>query len=250
MLEVEEEDYFNADDDDDFIPAIAAPLVSRGQAPSPPLNLLKRKRRTGLNIASGFRPTLTPPRTPSIGSLVDYEDEDEDLGGLASTIDDNTAPSGHDLTLPKRSPSPNVLSSPRLINRQVSSSMPPRRSPPEDDEDNLLEALVRPKGRSPSPSIATPKMPDLGLGSMRPTGKRRRDDDDEELLERLASKAKRADLGVEKVLIGTGGRAGSKPGDDPPKKIKLKFGLTSLGARPTSPSLAPTETGAKDGDTG
>ena len=101
-----------------------------------------------------------------------------------------------------------------------------------------------------SPSIATPKMPDLGLGSMRPTGKRRRDDDDEELLERLASKAKRADLGVEKVLIGTGGRAGSKPGDDPPKKIKLKFGLTSLGARPTSPSLAPTETGAKDGDTG
>src|SRR6202451_1153824 len=107
MLEVEEENYFNADDDDDdFVPAIAAPLIPRGQAPSPPLNLLKRKRRTGLNISSGFRP-LTPPRAPPIGSLVDYEDEDEDLGGLASPGD--MIP-GHDLSLPKRSPSPNVLS--------------------------------------------------------------------------------------------------------------------------------------------
>jgi len=246
MPEVEEEDYFNADDDDDLIPSIAAPLISRGQAPSPPLNLLKRKRRTGLSISSGFRPTLTPPRTPPIGSLVDYEDEDEDLGSLAFTGDMTP---GHDLSLPKRSPSPNVLSSPRLTNRQVSHSIPPpqRPSPDDDDDDNLLEALVRPKDRSPSPSIVTPKVPDLGLGPMRPTGKRRREDDDNELLERLASKAKRPDLGAEKVLIGTGGRAGSKPGDDPPKKIKLKFGLTSLGAAPTLPS---SEAGAKDGDTG
>jgi protein phosphatase-4 regulatory subunit 3 len=243
MLEAEEEDYFNADDDEDFIPSIAAPLFPRGQSPSPPLHSLKRKRRTGLNISSGLRPALTPPRTPPMGSLVDYEDED-----LVS-IDDGTGSSGNDLSLPKRSLSPNVLSSPRLSNRQVSPSIPPQRPFLDDDEDNLLEALVRPKGRRPSPSIVTPKVPNLGLGPMRPTGKRRRDDDDDELLERLSSKAKRPDLGAEKVLVGTGGRAGSKPGDDPPKKIKLKFGLTSLGVAPTLPSLS-SETGAKDGDTG
>lgn len=248
MLEVEEEDYFNADDDDDdFVTPIATPLFPRGQAPSPPLNLLKRKRRTGINIATGFRPTLTPPRTPPIGSLVDYHDDDDDLGDMH---DITTAP-GHDLSLPKRSPSPNLLSSPRLQNRRVSPSMPSQRSSEDDDEDNLLEALVRPKDHSPSPSIVTPKVPDLGLGLMRPTGKRRRDDDDDELMERLANKTKRPDLGAEKVLVGTAGRAGSKPGDDPPKKIKLKFGLTSLGAAPTSPASAPpSKPSAKDGDTG
>lgn len=251
MLEIEEEDYFNADDDDDdFIPPIATPLFPRGQAPSPPLNMLKRKRRTGLNIATGFRPTLTPPRPPPIGSLVDYSDDDEDLSDLTS-MDDISPPPAQGLTSPMRSPSPNLLSSPRLQNRQVSPSIPTRRSSDDDDEDNLLEALVRPRDHSPSPSIVTPKVPDLGLGPMRPTGKRRRDDDDDELLERLANRTKRPDLGAEKVLGGTSGRAGSKPGDDPPKKIKLKFGLTSLGAAPTLPaSVPPSEAGAKDRDTG
>jgi protein phosphatase-4 regulatory subunit 3 len=250
MLEVEEEDYFNADDDDDFIPPIATPLFPRAQAPSPPLNLLKRKRRAGLNISTGFRPTLTPPRPPPIGSLVDYDDEDQDQGGQASMDDDISAAPTVDLSLLKRSPSPNILTSPRLPNRQISSSTPSRRSAPDDDEDNLLEALVRPKDQGPhAPSITTPKVPDLGLGPLRLSGKRRREDDDDELLERLANKTKRPDLGAEKVL-GTGGRAGSKPGDDPPKKIKLKFGLTSLGAAPTKPSGLPSEAGVKDGDTG
>jgi len=250
MVEVEEEDYFNRDDDDDFILPIAAPLIPRAQAPSPPLNLLKRKRRTGLNISPGFRPTLTPPRPPPIGSLVDYDDEDQDLGGTALADDIADSP-GHDLKLPRRSPSQNLLSSPRLLNRQVSPSNPPQRPPPDDDEDNLLEALVRPRGpkdRSPSPSIATPKVPNIGMGPIRLSGKRRRDDDDDELERLLSSKTKRPDLGAEKILSGTSGRAGSKPGDDPPKKIKLKFGLTSLGAAPTS--VPPSEAGAKDGDTG
>jgi protein phosphatase-4 regulatory subunit 3 len=210
--------------------------------------LLKRKRRTGLNISTGFRTTLTPPRTPPIGSLVDYGDEDDDLDGLSSANDFPGSP-GHDSGLPKRSPSPNLLSSPRLSNRQVSPSVPPQRPSPDDDEDSLLEALVRGKNHKPSPPIATPKVPDLGIGPVRLTGKRQREDDDDELLERLASKTKRPDLGAERVLSGMGGRAGSKPGDDPPKKIKLKFGLTSLGAA-ASPYVPPSEAGAKDGDTG
>ena len=129
-------------------------------------------------------------------------------------------------------------------------SIPPRRPSLDDDEDNLLEALVRSKDSRSLLSIATPKTPDLGLGPRRPSEKRQREEDDDELLERLASKAKRPDLRAEKVLALSGGR-GSKPGDDPPKKIKLKFGLTSLGAASASPpAVTPSETGAKDGDTG
>jgi protein phosphatase-4 regulatory subunit 3 len=223
-------------------------LLPRGQAPLP-VNSLKRKRRTGLSISTGFRATLTP-RSPPIGSLVDYADEDEDQGSVTSMHDITGSPR-HDLSLLMRPQSPSLLSSPRLLNRQVSPLIPPRHSSPDDDEDNLLEALVRTKEHNPSPAIATPKVPNLGLGPMRLTGKRQReDDDDDELLERLASKTKRPDLGAERVLAVTGGRTGSKPGDDPPKKIKLKFGLTSLGAAPTSPYVPPSKAGAKDGDTG
>ncbi|KAF7970250.1 hypothetical protein HWV62_24502 [Athelia sp. TMB] len=242
LVEAEEEDYFNTDEDDDtdYIPAISASILPRGQSPTPTLNALKRKRRAGLNISSNFRPVLTPRTTP-IGSLVDYDDEDDDLATMEAGVSAARQKQGP--------PSPNLLSSPRLANRQVPPSLPPQRPPPDDDdEDNMLESLVRSKGdRSPSPSTISKKSPSPGpeLSSMRPMVKRQRDeeDGDEELLERLASKAKRPDLGAEKVLPVTGMRVGTKVGDDPPKKIKLKFGLTSLGA-------APSEPGAKDGDTG
>jgi protein phosphatase-4 regulatory subunit 3 len=258
LMEAEEENYFNTDDDDtDIIPPIASPIFPRGQAPSPPLNSLKRKRRTGLNISTAFRPTLTPPRTPPIGSLVDYDDDDDDddLGRLTSVDTDTltSAPLRRDAALQNQpsTDSPDLLSSPRLSKRQIHNSIPPQRPSLDDDEDNLLEALVRSKSNSPLPSIATPKTPDLGLGPMRPSEKRQREDDDDELLERLASKAKRPDFRAAKVLAVSSGGRGSKPGDDPPKKIKLKFGLTSLGTASTSPfSAAPSEAGVKDGDTG
>lgn len=235
QVEAEEEDYFNTDEDDDgdFIPAISASLSSRGQSPTPTSNALKRKRRTGLNISSNFRPVLTP-RAPPIGSLVDYEDDDDDLVTMDAGVSSARQKQG----------SPNLLSSPRLANRQVPPSLPPQRPPPDDDddEDNMLESLVR---SAETPSPAPTKSPSPELPPMRPLAKRQRNDDDgdDELLERLASKAKRPDLGAEKVLPVAGIRAGSKPGDDPPKKIKLKFGLTSLGSVPSEP-------GGKDGDTG
>lgn len=248
LIEAEEEDYFNGDDDDDIIPPIAAPLFPRGQAPSPPLNSLKRKRRAGLNITPGFRPTLTPPRTPPIGNLVDYGDDDEEIP-LADLDADMEAMLGSAPAFD----SSNVLSSPRMQNRQVQPPVPPRRPSPGDDEDDLLESLVRSKDSTPSQPISTPTTPDLTGGPPKPSEKRRRDDndDDDELLERLASKSKRPDLGADKVLSGAMTHAGTKQGDDPPKKIKLKFGLSSLGAAP-SPTSSDTssESGVKDGDTG
>lgn len=176
---------------------------------------------------------------------MDYEDDEDDLTTLEAGV--SSALSRHS-TSKQLVTTPNLLSSPRLSNRQVPPSIPPQRPfPDDDDEDNLLESLVRPKERSPSPSAGPKKSPGLERTPMRPMGKRQREDEDDELLERLASKAKRPDLGAEKVLAGAGIRAGSKLGDDPPKKIKLKFGLTSLGA---DPSATPSEPGAKNGDTG
>lgn len=239
QVEAEEEDYFNTDEDDDndFIPAISASLLPRGQSPTPTLNALKRKRRSGLNISSNFRPVLTPRRPPTIGSLVDYDDDDDDLATMDGGVSSARQKQG----------SPNLLSSPRLASRRVPPSLPPQRAPlDDDDEDNMLESLVRSaEKRRPSPSTASTISPSPELDPMRPLAKRQRSEDegDDELLERLANKAKRPDLGAEKVLPVAGIRAGSKPGDDPPKKIKLKFGLTSLGAAPSKP-------GNKDADTG
>ena len=244
LIEAEEEDYFNRDDDIDIIPPIAAPLFPRGQAPSPPLNSLKRKRRTGLNATPGFRPTLTPPRTPPIGNLVDYGDDDEIP--LADLDGDMEMMHG----FPPTFESSNLLSSPRIQNRQVPLPVPPRRPSPGDDEDDLLESLVRPHEGTPQPLSTSPTL-EFARGPPKPSEKRRRadDDDDDELLERLASKSKRTDLGADKVLSGVS-NAGTKQGDDPPKKIKLKFGLSSLGAAPSRISDPSSETGVKDGDTG
>lgn len=241
LIEAEEEDYFNRDDDVDIIPPIAAPLLPRGQAPPPPLNSLKRKRRPGLNVTSGFRPTLTPPRTPPIGNLVDYGDDDEiPLAEL----------DGDMLGFPPALESSDLLPSPRIQNRQVQPPLPPLRPSPGDDEDDLLESLVRPHESSPSRSLSILPTLELASAPPKPSEKRRRaNDDDDELLERLANRSKRPDLGADKVFSGVT-NAGTKQGDDPPKKIKLKFGLSSLGAAPSRISDASSETGVKDGDTG
>ena len=130
--------------------------------------------------------------------------------------------------------SSNLLSSPRMQNGQVQPPVPPRRPSPGDEENDLLESLVRSKEETASQPISTPTTPNIS-GPPKPSEKRRRgnDDDDDELLERLASRSKRPDLGAAKVLSGTTTNTGTKQGDDPPKKIKLKFGLSSLGAMPS-----------------
>jgi protein phosphatase-4 regulatory subunit 3 len=74
------------------------------------------------------------------------------------------------------------------------------------------------------------------------------------MLERL-TKAKKPDLGTQKGAGGGGMVTRSaKLGDDPPKKLKLKFGLgtsvlASSSPSPTTPS-PDSKNGAKDGDTG
>ncbi|CAK5262860.1 unnamed protein product [Mycena citricolor] len=92
--DTEEEDYFNADDDEDaYIPPISQHQVVRGG--------LKRKR------ASSSVVPRSPSPSPSLGSLMDYGEDD----------DDELVPG----------PSPK-----RPIDQDD-----------EDDEDNMLEALVR-----------------------------------------------------------------------------------------------------------
>ena len=106
------------------------------------------------------------------------------------------------------------------------------------------EAHQRLHEGTPQP-LSTPPTLELVRGLLEPNKKQHRADDynDEELLECMS---KQVDLGADKVLSGVT-IAGTKQGDDPPKKIKLKFGLSSLGAVPSWISDASLETGAKDG---
>ncbi|OBZ70243.1 hypothetical protein A0H81_09778 [Grifola frondosa] len=247
LLEVEEEDYFNTDDDEeDVLPIISTP---------PKGHTLKRKRRSIPGIP--IRPPLRPPygnfpRTPPLGSLVDY-DEGDDIGGAGSP-DQNSAPSSPGIpnrsTLLSGGYFPIALSdsdappsSPRLPHRHVPSPKPT--SPPHDEED-LLESLY--KAGTSSPKLTT-MPPDFGMGM-----KRRRDDDDDELLERLANKSKRPSVGPpEKENADTVmGKVGlPKSSEEGPKKIKLKFGAVGAAVASSSPlPTAPSSPGTKDGDNG
>ncbi|KAJ8472983.1 hypothetical protein ONZ45_g16467 [Pleurotus djamor] len=93
---------------------------------------------------------------------------------------------------------------------------------------------------------------------MRPSEKRRRDDEDDDGLPGRLSKMKTQDQAKDAPSLASTGR--TKPGDDPPKKIKLKFGLGSVAVvqspspSPNSPSpdtpSAPPEGGVRDEDPG
>jgi len=203
---------------------------------------LKRKRRPGVgSIPRGFRPNAlsSPPL-----ALVDY-DEDDDLGVVGPAARATPpAPSPQKALL---SHSREMPTSPRMSHRQIPASTPPKRTSAADDQDNMLETLVRSKTVPPSaPPVVI--LPEIAIGPMRPGGKRRRDEEEDGLLERL-SKAKKVDPGGQKG--GPGRTSATRVGDDPPKKMKLKFGATSLAVASPSPSTpSPSEPGAKDRDTG
>ncbi|GAW00817.1 duf625 domain protein [Lentinula edodes] len=261
VLEAEEEDYFNGDDEDDFVPAISHSW-SRGTGASSPIpssNGLKRKRRMAVAGAlsnKGIRTHRPPSRSPHLGSLVDYEDDEEPVS--IDTSEDPSASSSSSTLAPPSSPKPSHRQIPSPPN-----GPPPKRLPSvdEEDEDNMLEALVaRSRPQSPAPGLMSSVD---SLGPMRPAEKRRRgddDEDDEELLGRLSKTSKKPDLGKQKDM--SGGLSISlinrnKTGDDPPKKFKLKIGMAKANSlsspKISSPSLAtqaPSEPGAKDGDTG
>jgi protein phosphatase-4 regulatory subunit 3 len=275
-IEAEEEDYFNADDDEDeVIPSISASLANKVPAPIPS-NALKRKRRVAISGASrAYRPPnvsaalrAAPPSSSvgsstSLGSLVDYEDEDEaGSGGALGLVGDGDKKSGSSSgSHPQKASSSqlgDIPPSPRLVHQPA----PPRRLAPESDEDSMFESLVRPRGPPPSKDAAAAG-PMSMMASMRQSEKRRRDTEDEEdgLLERLSkSKKEKVDVAVNNSgpnNISSNNnnnqatRAGPvKGGEDPPKKIKLKFGMPPFGAGAGGASLARSSPSTKDGDTG
>lgn len=272
-IDVEEEDYFNAEDEesDNHTPLISPqvgsrdlydenpPFISphlRGRSSPPAHTALKRKRR-GAMVGKGFRPqTLALPRTPPLKSLVEYRDEDEEDIGPPSPKVPSVPISKAATTASQRSsplsPAADIPPSPRISHRQISSRPPPlpRRSSL-DDEDNLLESLLRSKSIAPSPSNAPPKASSkLSMPSIRLGDKRRREDDDDEQLDILVNKSKRPDLGSRKEPEPSSGRTNAvKSGEDPPKKFKLT--LRSIVTAVTQPSTpVPSEPSAKDGDTG
>ncbi|KAJ3501132.1 hypothetical protein NLJ89_g9480 [Agrocybe chaxingu] len=262
-LDLEEEDYFNADDDDsEVIPSISQQLWNRSAGTTSPLPAnntgMKRKRRTAVGAASkAYRPPL---KTPQLSALVDYgEDDDETLatGQAISPLGQPPSPGsliGDSSSSPKlsgRSPSPSPATSPVLQSTPPPIGLPPKRVPKEDDDDNVIASLVRTRTRSQASAAPSP---------MRASEKRRRtEDDDDELLDRLKS-SKKPDFGNQKESTPSiGGRL--KNGDDPPaKKIKVKFGPFGLAvaSSPNSTSTPPatttttstSEPGKKDGDTG
>jgi protein phosphatase-4 regulatory subunit 3 len=233
-VDIDEESYFNGDDEEDedegiapgphpaplsTIPLISPPLSrfqsstrrNRQHAPSIPL-------RTGFsNITQRASATSTPihlPRTPPINPLVEYGDDDEQSS---------------------------------------------------DPEDVLLESLVSPKPPPGTGAISTPTNPlttttttttaattttagtgpGVGGGGFVPlrAEKRRRAEEDED------------EMGLER-LIGSKTRRSTKTGatgagEEAPKRIRLRFGAASLAAASsTLPTAARSESGAKDGDTG
>ena len=212
---------------------------------------MKRRRRIPIAPSKLPRPQgLILPRTPPLPSLLDYgDDDDEEI--VSSSPSETSSPVTSSKALSKESsptpfsPSVDVPPSPRLAHRQIPrpSSIPRRRS--HEDDDNILESLLRQKGSTSSPK-PSPHIPSIRLSEKR----RRENDDDDEMLERLANKPKRTDLGTQKRDEPVGGRATAmKPGDDPPKRMKVMFrplGMTA--AQSTSP--IPPDPGPKDGDTG
>jgi len=252
-IDAEEENYFNADDDDSDQPP---PFISSPNLGGPslsPLNGLRRKRRGAL-VPSKFRPqSLVLPRTPALPSLMDYGEEDEDAESPLSAASPGSLQESDTAPCPS-SPGTDVPPSPRLIHRQISrpSNIPRRRSVEEDD--NLLISLTRPKIQAPSlPHSETVTLsPKVSLPPIRLGEKRRREEEEDELLERLANRSKRADLGAHKDDEATSGRqkVASKPGDDPPKRMKVMFRPLSIAGSQQPSSPVPSETSAKDGDTG
>lgn len=262
-IDAEEEEYFNGDDDEgDAAPPFISSAALASRAGSP-LNAIKRRRRVPIAPSKLPRPQgLVLPRTPPLPSLLDYGDDDDDEEEIGPPSPPETSlPVTPSKTLSKEnlstplSPSMDVPPSPRLAHRQIPrpSSIPRRRTHEEDD--NILESLLRQKGSpSSSPSLSEPSTkpnPKSQLPPMRLSEKRRRETDDEdELLQRLASKPKRTDLGTQKRDEAIGGRAAAmKLGDDPPKRMKVTFRpLAMTVAQSTAP--VPPDPGAKDGDMG
>lgn len=196
------------------------------------MNTLKRRRRGDI-AGRGHKPSL---KTPPLRPLVDYEEDDEE-GAEPKQMQQE----GVTVDSTKLAPSP-------IPNTVKLAGSPPKRVPKEteDDEDAVLESLVR--GRAPTPG---PKPdPSLSLPPVRLGEKRRRgdgDDEDDEPLSRLTRQKKQQTTALstkqqQKPTTAADSGVGTrqKNGDDPPKKIKVKIGFGTVFAGGKTGSNAET----------
>ena len=234
---------------------------------NPNINLLKRKRReVGGSVGRAHRPPL---RSPVMRPLVDYgEDEDEDVGFPSdATIkmeSDRPGSAGLTGSGPKLAPSP-IPSTAGL----TLGGGPPRRVPKkedEDDEDAILESLVR--GQTPAPPGLRPadKSPISRMTSPPRLGEKRRrgngvgddDDDDDELFSRLTRNKKQqifvpvtASRQLQQQQSKTGfmtidsAASRQKNSNDPLKKFKVKIG-GFVTARTAQTYSGPTATASEN----
>ncbi|KAF9478406.1 DUF625-domain-containing protein [Pholiota conissans] len=261
LLDLAEEDYFNGEDEDDeILPSISQQSWLKNSPLSIHNTGMKRKRRPGISGTSkAYRPPL---RTPQLGALVDYDEDDDDvpatidsLGSVPQASGSRSAsPETKSTTPPPRAISPSLTALSPTLGTATYPGPPPKRLKDENDDDSILESLAR-------NAKSRPQSPLPSLGSMRPGEKRRRaEDEDDELLARLSRSSKKTDLGNQKdTFVSISGRA--KNGDDQPgKKIKVKLGAVGLAVASTPPtepvttttdsSSPSSEPGTKDGDTG
>ncbi|KAG6905758.1 hypothetical protein DXG01_000858 [Tephrocybe rancida] len=109
---------------------------------------LNRKRRTSIGgHTKGYRPPLW---TPVVGSLVDCgENDDDDDSCKALPLAKDTPPQAQPSS--SRSPSPEIPASPKLVHCQGLISMSgiplPRHASQEDDDEDILMSLARPRSR-------------------------------------------------------------------------------------------------------
>jgi len=233
VIDAEEEDYFNTDDDDDnpVIPSISQQFT-RGNGTSSPIpsnSMMKRKRRVALgNATKGYRPqNHTPIRSPLLGQLVDYGDEE----------DEDTE------SEPKRLPNA------KSIAHVPSGPLLPKRAREEDEDEEWMDRLSRAGSRPESPAPGMMASDD-SLGLSRPE-KRRRTDDEDEMMERLSKKpAKEAQQSSDLQGAPDDGKRGVD--DTPPKKkFKVKLGPAAVSSVVQSdPSRPPSKVGEKDGEIG
>jgi protein phosphatase-4 regulatory subunit 3 len=242
-VDLDEESYFNADDDEDDEEGVApgphpAPAPALPTLLSPPLARFqfgqKRRRqrvpsiplRTGLGGATQRVPAApaTPihlPRTPPISALVDYGDDDEQSSD----------------------PEDALLES--LVSSSKSASTAGAGTIPSSTTVSTATTTTMTTTATATPMTPTPISGAGAAGGFVPlrTEKRRRteEDEDEMGLERLvSSKSKRP---AKTGATGTG--------EEGPKRIRLRFGAAGLAAASsTLPAAARSEPGVKDGDTG
>ena len=237
-LDLAEEDYFNADDDEEeLLPTISQQWL-RGSGATSPLSAnntgMKRKRRIGMGSQTkGCRPPL---RTPRLNALVDYEEDDDEYPSNDQAVPSIQGAVPKSIPDPIRLPGSQPSPTPSINITTPTPSLSPSPLQKYEDDDDLSEALARPRIRPQAPAPTS-----SSIRLMRPSEKRRRsDDDDDELLERLAKSSKKPDPNNQKETF----TVRSKNGDDPPvaKKIKVKFGAVGLAvaASPSTPSMAAT----------